>query len=93
MGSIQKMASKHEFVRRPGRLVGMGQDVECHVHSVKVSEPPTDDYSYTKLVISDEPPDLPVGAYCLTFDGIALRAEHRHGWILPAAVRGALSRV
>lgn len=80
------MASKRESITLPGRLVGMGRDVECRVRVVKVSLPGTDLYNYIRPVIHDVPSDLPDGIYSITFGGKTERVQRQNGaWIAPAA--------
>lgn len=80
------MASKRESITLPGRLVGMGHDVNCKVRVVKVSLPGTDEYNYIRPVIYDVPSDLPDGLYSIRFGGKSERV-HRHGgaWVAPVA--------
>ena len=78
------MASKRESVTLPGRLVGMGHNVNCKVRVVKVSLPGTDVYNYIRPVIHDVPSDLPDGFYNITFGGKTDRVQRQHGaWIAP----------
>ena len=80
------MASKRESITLPGRLVGMGHDVECRVRAVKVSLPGTAEYNYIRPVIHDVPSDLPDGLYSITFGGKTERVQRQHGaWISPVA--------
>lgn len=80
------MASKRESVILPGRLVGMGRDVNCKVRVVKVSLPGTAEYNCIRPVIYDAPSDLPDGPYSITFGGKTERVQRQHGaWIAPVA--------
>ena len=80
------MASKRESVTLPGRIVGMGREVDCSVRAVKVSLLGTDDFNYIRPVIHGVPEDLPDGLYNITFGGKTERVQ-RHGgaWIAPVA--------
>jgi hypothetical protein len=81
------MTSNRESVTLPGRLVGMGRDVECSVGAVKVSSlPGTAEFNYIRPVIYDAPADLPDGPYSITFGGKTERVQRKFGaWIAPVA--------
>ncbi|MGA2350358.1 MAG: hypothetical protein ABSF70_08000 [Terracidiphilus sp.] len=80
------MASNHEIVRLPGRLAGMGREIQCSVQAVKVSLPGTAEYNYIRPHILDVPTDLPDGLYSLTFGGLTERVQrHTGAWIAPVA--------
>ena len=80
------MASKRESITLPGRLVGMGHDVNCKVRVVKVSLPGTAEYNYIRPVIHDVPSDLPDGLYSITFGGKTERVQRQYGaWIAPTS--------
>jgi len=80
------MASKRENVTLPGRIVGMGREVDCSVRAVKVSLLGTDEYNYIRPVIHDVPSDLPDGLYSITFGGKTERVQRQYGaWIAPVA--------
>jgi len=76
------MTSQRESVTVPGRLVGMGQDINCTVRALKVSLPGTAEYNYVRPIICDVPADLPDGIYSITFGGKAEMVQRKFGsWI------------
>ena len=77
-----EMASNREIVTLPGRLAGMGRDVQCSVGAVKVSLPGTAEYNYVRPVIHNTPTDLPDGPYQITFGEKTERVQRHNGtWI------------
>jgi hypothetical protein len=66
----------------PGRLIGMGLDVECDVSAVKVSLPGTNLFEYAKLGIHNAPGEMPDGDYQITFAGRTAAIKRYGGaWI------------
>ena len=76
------MASHRETVMLAGRLRGMGRDVECSVNAVRVSLPNSYEYEYARMMILNEPKDLPDGQYEVTSDGRTSKVQRKFGaWI------------
>jgi hypothetical protein len=76
------MTSQRESVTLPGRLVGMGQDINCTVCALKVSLPGTAEYNYVRPIICDVPADLPDGIYSIRFGGKTEMVQRKFGsWI------------
>ena len=71
------MSSKIESVLLPARLTGMNQRVTCGVSAIKITQPDTGEYSYTRPKIVGAPLDLPDGDYLVRFAGLTLEV-HRH---------------
>jgi hypothetical protein len=81
------MSSRHETARVSGRLQGMGHNVRCTVHAVKVWHPSADVYEYVRPVVTGVPEDLPDGLYKLTFDAREVSVQRLNGaWVSPVAV-------
>ncbi len=76
------MASHHEPVTLAGHLSGMSREADCNVDAVKVSVRGTNLFKYARVMIFDEPSDLPEGRYRLSFEGRTIPVQ-KHGlaWV------------
>ena len=76
------MAFHRESVTLPGSLRGLGRAATCTIIAEKVSLPGTNLYEYARLLISDEPKDLPDGRYNLVYEGGTVPLQlHRGAWV------------
>jgi hypothetical protein len=63
------MCLNRESVVLHGTLIGMGRQAQCMVLVERATIAGTDQYEYSRLMITQAPEELPDGRYKLAFDG------------------------
>jgi hypothetical protein len=71
------MASVRTVEMLKGRLIGMGNEVDCTVGGVRVSLPGTAESVLTRCSIHNAPGDLPDGDYVVRYPGGISQVQKR----------------